>query len=175
MIKCKICNQELKQISNSHLIEHSIDKIMYKKMFPNAKLKEVWNIGLNKKIDKRVLKNSINLKNNHWAKDIKKREAISKKISLLKTGISCKDSVKEQFKEQFKGSGNPNFGHSWSVEKKKDSSNKMKEKYKDPEYFSKFKNSHWSNNEITKKEISAAHSKFMSNAIVIFCCLEGKT
>lgn len=165
MIKCEICNQELKQISNSHLIEHKIDKVEYKKLFPDSKLKEVWNLGLDKDSDERVLKNSINLKNNHWTNDIEKRKIISEKISLSKIGIPCKDEVKQQFKEQFNGNKNPNFGNNWSEEQKKESSEKMIEKYKDPIYFEKFIKSHWSNNEESKKIISEKHSKFMSNAI----------
>ena len=165
MIKCEICGQKFKQISNSHLSEHNVDKMEYKKMFPEAKLKYVWNLGLNKEKDERVLKNSINLKNNHWANDGIKRKTISEKIRLSKIGIPCKDEIKQQFREQFKGDKNPNFGNNWSEEQKKESSNKMKEKYKDPVYFNKFKNSHWSKNEITKKEISEKLSKFMSESI----------
>jgi hypothetical protein len=165
MIKCEICSQKFKQISNSHLIEHGTDKIEYKKNFPDAKLKEVWNLGLDKNSDERVLKNSINLKNNHWANDIEKKEITSEKISISRKGILCNDEVKKQFKEQFKGSGNPNFGKKWSEEQKKESSEKMIEKYKDPIYFDKFIKSHWSNNEESKKIISEKHSKFMSEAI----------
>jgi len=165
MIKCEICKKEFKQINNSHLIEHGINKIEYKKLFPKAKLRKAWNLGLTKEGDERVLKNSISSKKNHWSKDSKKREEIVKNISEKHKGKTISESVKQQFREQFKGEGNPNFGNYWSDEKKKKSSKKMKEKYKDPEYFAKFKESHWSNNEDMKKHISKKHSEFMSEAI----------
>lgn len=165
MIKCEICHQEFKQISNSHLILHNINKIEYKKLFPGAKLKEVWNLGLDKDSDERVLKNSINLKNNHWANDNKKRKITSNKISSSRKGIRISEKVKEQFRKQFKGKGNPNFGNNWSEKQKKKNSKKAKKRYKDPEYLEKFKKSHWSNNKETKRIISDKQSQFMSEAI----------
>jgi len=165
MIKCEICKQEFKQISNTHLIEHNIDKNEYRRLFPEAKLKSVWNLGLNKESDKRVLKNALALKANHWVKDEEKKKNISNKISLSKTGGKISEKIKEQFRQKYKGQGNPNFGNTWSDEQKKESSDRMKEKYKDPEYVEKFKNSHWSNNEEKKQIVTKKASEYIANAI----------
>jgi len=163
MIKCEICKKELKQICNSHLIEHNIDKVEYKKRFPNAKLKFVWNKGLDK-TDERVLKNSINLKKNHWSKSENKKE-VCLKLSESKTGKPLSNETKKKLSIKFQGSGNPNYNNNWSDEKKKESSKIMKEKYQDQEYFERFMKSHWSNNKKLREEISKKHSKFMSEAI----------
>lgn len=164
MIKCEICEKKLKQISNTHLIEHGIDKIEYKKLFPNAKLKEVWNNGLNKNNDDRVLKNSINIKKNHWSKN-ESREEVCKKLGEIRIGKPLSNEVKEKLSIKFTGSGNPNYNNNWSDKQKEKLSKIMKEKYQDQEYFEKFMKSHWSNNKKLREELSKKHSKFMSEAI----------
>lgn len=164
MIKCEICKKDLKQISNTHLSEHGINKFEYKVLFPKAKLKEVWNLGLDKNIDNRVLKNSINTKQNHWSKK-ESREEICKKIKDLRVGKLLSKETKEKLSIKFKGSGNPNYNNKWSDKQKEESSKKMKEKYQDKEYFDKFMKSHWSNNKKLREEISKKHSIFMSEAI----------
>lgn len=164
MINCEICKIEFKQISNTHLFEHGIDKIEYKKLFPKAKLKQVWNLGLDKNNDKRVLKNSINTKKNHWSKN-ESREEICKKIGDIRFGKPLSNETKQKLSTKFKGSGNPNYNNNWSDKQKEESSKIMKEKYQDQEYFEKFMKSHWSNNKKLKQEISKKHSIFMSEAI----------
>jgi len=37
-IKCRICNKELKQITNTHLKKHNMTIEEYKEMFPNEKM-----------------------------------------------------------------------------------------------------------------------------------------
>ncbi len=165
MIKCEICKKELKQISNSHLVEHGIDKVEYKKLFPSAKLRKAWNNGLTKETDDRVLDNAAKTLKNHWSKDDKKREEVSIKVSQKKIGKSLSDITKKKLSKKFKGKGNPNYGNTWSNEMKSIQSVKMKENYQDQEYFEKFMKSHWSNNKKTREKISKKHSKFMSEAI----------
>lgn len=164
MIKCEICKKELKQLSNTHLSEHGVDKVEYKKLFPHAKLKEVWNLGLNKNNDERVLKNSINTNKNHWSKN-ESREKICKKLGEIRAGKPLSNGAKEKLSINFKGSGNPNYNNKWSYKQREESSKIMKEKYQDQEYFERFMKSHWSNNKQLRDEISKKHSKFMSEAI----------
>lgn len=165
MIKCEICKKELKQISNTHLFEHGMDKVEYKKLYPEAKLRKAWNSGLTKETDARVLDNVSKTLENHWSKDKVKREKVSTKMSQKKIGKPLSNTTKEKLSKKFKGKGNPNYGNTWSDEMKENQSTKMKEKYQSQEYFEKFMKSHWSNNKKLREEISKKHSKFMSDAI----------
>jgi len=164
MVKCEICGNEFKKIDKKHLETHNYSKKEYKIMFPNAKLSTAWNKGLTKEIDERVLKNSLGTEKNHWSKSKNKRKEV---VDILKEkcGREISEDLKRRFSKDYKGKGNPNYGNNWTEEQKKEQSKKMKIKFQDPDYMTKFLNSHWSNNEEMRNKIGRNHSIFMSEAI----------
>lgn len=123
MITCKICNKEMKQITNKHLNKHNLTVAQYRQQYPNAELLC--------QQSKDILREK-NQKNNLKRKGIPRSEEVKQKISRTK---------------QTRPTEPWNKGVSQTETRKQAAAATMKQKYESGEII------HWNTGKTTPEEV----------------------